>query len=113
MHAALRVVADEGLDARWARHERVANFLWQELERVGLACLIERENRLPSLTSVKVPDGIDAKKVTAFVLERVCFFFQRFIIKVQYGDWKRIGKFGWKSLAYWFDGHQLDGRECL
>lgn len=67
---ALTIVAEEGLEARWARHRQVAETFWQGLEDMGLQCLVEKEHRLPSLTTVKVPDGIDAKAVTKYVLDK-------------------------------------------
>ena len=70
LRAALRVVADEGLANRWKRHETVANCLWNELEANGLECLVDKKNRLFSLTSVKVPEGVDSKKVTTYILNK-------------------------------------------
>lgn len=67
---ALTIVAEEGLEARWARHRRVAEAFWSGLEDMGLECLVAKEHRLPSLTTVKVPEGIDAKALTKFVLEK-------------------------------------------
>lgn len=65
---ALRIVAEEGLEARWARHQRVAEELWQGLEKMGLECLVEKQYRLPSLTTVRVPEGVDAKAVQSYLL---------------------------------------------
>lgn len=67
---ALTIVAEEGLEARWVRHRKVANAFWNGLEEMGLECLVAKEHRLPSLTTVKVPEGIDSKKVTKYVLEK-------------------------------------------
>ncbi len=67
---ALTIVAEEGLEERWARHRRVAEAFWSGLEEMGLECLVAKEHRLPSLTTVKVPEGIDAKVLTKYVLEK-------------------------------------------
>lgn len=67
---ALTIVAEEGLEARWVRHRETAEFFWQGLEDMGLECLVEKEHRLPSLTTVKVPEGIDSKAVCKFVLDK-------------------------------------------
>lgn len=36
---------------------------------MGLKCLVPYENRLPSLTTVIIPDGVDGKKVTTHMRE--------------------------------------------
>jgi len=61
LREALRLLAEEGLEARWQRHQSNASKLWAGLDQLGLECMVPVEFRLPTLTSVKVPDGIDAK----------------------------------------------------
>ncbi len=61
----LRLVLEEGLENRWARHKANAEYLYEKLEKLGLHFLIRRENRLPSLTTVLVPDGVDDVSVRA------------------------------------------------
>ncbi|HEY9762301.1 MAG TPA: alanine--glyoxylate aminotransferase family protein [Trichocoleus sp.] len=60
---ALRLLAEEGLEARWQRHQQTAEKLWDGLADLGLACHVEQEFRLPTLTTVRVPEGVDAKAV--------------------------------------------------
>lgn len=64
----LRLVAEEGLAARWARHQATAELFWDGLEAIGLECHVERSIRLPSLTTVRVPQGVDAAAVTRRLL---------------------------------------------
>lgn len=68
LREALRLVAEEGLSARWARHQATAELLWGGLAEMGLRCHVEREFRLPSLTTVVIPDGVDGKAVTRRLL---------------------------------------------
>ncbi|MCI0393916.1 MAG: alanine--glyoxylate aminotransferase family protein [Chloroflexi bacterium] len=68
LREALRLVAGEGLEARWARHQANAELLWDGLEALGLACHVAREFRLPSLTTVRVPEGVDARVVARTLL---------------------------------------------
>jgi len=68
LREALFLVAEEGLDECWARHQNTAEYLWSGLSDLGLACLVERDIRLASLTTVRVPDGVDAKEVTVRLL---------------------------------------------
>eukprot|EP00177_Eucheuma_denticulatum_P003080 GFKZ01005553.1.p1 GENE.GFKZ01005553.1~~GFKZ01005553.1.p1 ORF type:complete len:402 (+),score=37.50 GFKZ01005553.1:220-1425(+) len=67
---ALTIVSEEGLENRWSRHRNVAEAFWEGLEKLGLECLVSKEHRLPSLTTVKVPDGVDPKAVTKHFLEK-------------------------------------------
>jgi len=66
---ALRIITEEGLEDRWERHRSNAEFLWEGLEELGIGCHVEKESRLPSLTTALVPDGIDSKAVSRWVLE--------------------------------------------
>jgi alanine-glyoxylate transaminase/serine-glyoxylate transaminase/serine-pyruvate transaminase len=65
---ALRLVAEEGLEARWERHRQTAELFWEGLSAIDLTCHVPHENRLPSLTTVRVPDGVDAKAVAGQLL---------------------------------------------
>lgn len=69
LREALRLLADEGLDHRWQRHQATAEAFWEGLETIGLKCHVAREYRLPTLTTVQVPDDIDAKAVTRTLLQ--------------------------------------------
>ena len=54
---ALQVVAEEGLEARWARHERNHKALASGLEAMGLALLPPAGERLWTLNAVRVPQA--------------------------------------------------------
>ena len=69
LREALRLLAAEGLEARWQRHQDTAEFFWTELESLGLSCHVDRAYRLPTLTTVRVPDGVDAKAVARTLLQ--------------------------------------------
>ncbi len=68
LREALRLVAEEGLENRWARHQENAELFWEGLADLGLSCHVEPDLRLPSLTTVRVPDGVDAKAVASRLL---------------------------------------------
>jgi len=59
LREALRLVAEEGLEARFERHRRHAEMLWDGLEAMGISMLVPREHRLTTLTTPKVPAGVD------------------------------------------------------
>lgn len=56
---ALRMIVDEGLDARWRRHERASQALRAGLEAIGLEQFGNRACSVPMITLVRVPDGVD------------------------------------------------------
>lgn len=59
LREALRLVREEGLEARFARHRENAERLWQGLEELGLELFVDPACRLPTLTTVRVPEGQD------------------------------------------------------
>ena len=63
LREALRLVAEEGLEARWDRHLQNARVLWEGLAEIGLRCHVEESVRIPSLTTVRIPEGVDGKAV--------------------------------------------------
>ncbi|NET38495.1 MAG: aminotransferase class V-fold PLP-dependent enzyme, partial [Cyanothece sp. SIO1E1] len=69
LREALRLLAEEGLEARWERHRVNAELLWEGLAALGLTCHVEAEFRLPTLTTVRIPDGIDGKAVARKLLD--------------------------------------------
>ena len=70
LREALRLVAEEGLDARWQRHRDNAELLWSGLESLHLTCHVEPEFRLPTLTTVRIPEGVDGKAVSKILLQK-------------------------------------------
>ncbi|MDR7435854.1 MAG: alanine--glyoxylate aminotransferase family protein [Armatimonadota bacterium] len=63
LHEALRIVQEEGLEARFARHATHAKALWAGLEGLGLRLFVPEPIRSPTLTTVEVPEGIDEAAV--------------------------------------------------
>ncbi|MEM6500552.1 MAG: alanine--glyoxylate aminotransferase family protein [Cyanobacteria bacterium P01_C01_bin.89] len=63
MRECLRLVAEEGLEERWARHQSTGELLWEGLADMGIECHVAKEFRLPTLTTVKIPEGVDGKAV--------------------------------------------------
>ena len=59
LREALRVVLEEGLDARYERHEHNARALLAGAKAIGLKPAAEEGYRAPMLTTLRIPDGID------------------------------------------------------
>jgi alanine-glyoxylate transaminase/serine-glyoxylate transaminase/serine-pyruvate transaminase len=70
LREALRLVQEEGLEARFARHKAHAELLWQGLEDMGLQLIVPREYRLPTLTTVAAPEGVNEADVRKRLLEQ-------------------------------------------
>ncbi|MCP9836921.1 alanine--glyoxylate aminotransferase family protein [Cyanobium sp. N.Huapi 1H5] len=70
MREALRLLAEEGLEAAWARHRTNAERLWAGLERLGLELHVSESLRLPTLTTVRIPEGVDGKAFSRHLLDR-------------------------------------------
>jgi alanine-glyoxylate transaminase/serine-glyoxylate transaminase/serine-pyruvate transaminase len=69
LREALRILLEEGLEARWARHERVGRALQAGLQAMGLELFAAEGYRLPVLTTVRVPEGVDGERVRRRLLE--------------------------------------------
>jgi alanine-glyoxylate transaminase/serine-glyoxylate transaminase/serine-pyruvate transaminase len=65
----LRLVVEEGVEVRWARHQANAERLWAGLAEIGLSCHVANPaHRIPALTTVRVPDGVDARETAVRLL---------------------------------------------
>lgn len=69
LREALRLITEEGLANCWQRHQRNAEYLWDGLENLGLTLHVERELRLPTLTTVRIPGGVDGKAIARQLLQ--------------------------------------------
>ncbi|MFT5051359.1 MAG: alanine-glyoxylate transaminase/serine-glyoxylate transaminase/serine-pyruvate transaminase [Chlamydiales bacterium] len=69
LHEALRLVLEEGLDARAARHVQNARALVAGLEALGLQARVPESERLAPLTAVSIPAGVDDAAVRGFLLK--------------------------------------------
>jgi len=69
LYEALNIVDEEGLDARWARHERNQKAFVDGLSKIGLSLLPPPADQLHSLSTVKIPDGVDDAAVRKMLLE--------------------------------------------
>jgi alanine-glyoxylate transaminase/serine-glyoxylate transaminase/serine-pyruvate transaminase len=69
LHEALRLVLEEGLEARFERHRRLHAALREGLEALGFEFLVEPAYRLPQLNAVRIPPGFDDKKIRRRLLD--------------------------------------------
>ena len=59
LHEALRIVLEEGLENRFARHARNHKALKAGLKALGIEYSVAEPNQLPMLNSVLIPSGVD------------------------------------------------------
>ena len=92
----LRLLLEEGLEARWARHMRNHKALKAGLNALGLHYTAAEGHQLPQLNAVKIPAGVDDLAVRKMLLAE-------FGIEIGggLGDFKgkawRIGLMGYNS----------------
>ena len=67
---ALAEVEEEGLDARWKRHEQTHRALVAALDRTAMSLLPPAGERLWSLNAVRIPDGVDDAATRRHLLDR-------------------------------------------
>jgi len=69
IYEALRIVLEEGLEARFARHVANATALVAGLKGMGIELAAQEGHRLPQLTALTIPDGIKDAKVRERLLK--------------------------------------------
>lgn len=70
LHESLRILAQEGLEHSWQRHQQMHLLLKQGLDALQLRFVVAEHCRLPQLNSVYIPDGIDDAAVRKQLLEQ-------------------------------------------
>ena len=68
-HEALRLILEEGLEERWARHQAAHEALVRGLDRLGLSLFPPAQNRCATINIVNVPEGVDDAKVRRRLLD--------------------------------------------
>lgn len=66
---ALLLMEEEGLQNRLARHLKNHEALVAGVEAMGLEMLVAPEHRLPTLNTVRIPEGVDDARVRGYLLE--------------------------------------------
>lgn len=68
LREALRLIAEEGLEARFARHRLNHEALVAGIEGMGLSMLVAEKERLPMLNAILIPEGADDGKLRKVLL---------------------------------------------
>ena len=67
LHEAMRLVCNETLEKRFARHKTRSTALQAAILCLGLELYVEPESRLNSVVGIKLPEGLDSKTVCAHI----------------------------------------------
>ncbi len=68
LHEALVILQDEGLENAWTRHDKHHQALRAGLEAMGLSFIVNKEERLPQLNAITIPEGVDDATVRSTLL---------------------------------------------
>jgi alanine-glyoxylate transaminase / serine-glyoxylate transaminase / serine-pyruvate transaminase len=97
LHEALRLTLEEGLEARWERHRQNYTALVAGLEAMGITLFVENPaDRLPTVTAVNVPNGVEAVKVKNRLLEEFNIEISGGLGSLKTKIW-RVGLMGYSS----------------
>jgi alanine-glyoxylate transaminase / serine-glyoxylate transaminase / serine-pyruvate transaminase len=69
IYEAIRIILEEGLEARYARHRTAHEALVAGLDRLGLLLFTPESNRCPTINVIRIPDGVDDAKVRSRLLD--------------------------------------------
>lgn len=68
LHEGLRILLQEGLDARFQRHRINERALVAGIQGMGLKLYGEMSSKLPVVTCIEIPDGMDGESVRSMLL---------------------------------------------
>jgi alanine-glyoxylate transaminase/serine-glyoxylate transaminase/serine-pyruvate transaminase len=98
LHEALQLIEEEGLEARWRRHERNHHALKAGLAAIGLEIASQENHQLWTLNSVRLPDGVDDAGVRTALLDEFSIEIGGGLGPLKGQTW-RIGLMGESSTA--------------
>jgi alanine-glyoxylate transaminase/serine-glyoxylate transaminase/serine-pyruvate transaminase len=68
LHEALLILSEEGIENSWKRHLENHVLLRDGLEQIGINFLVNKDDRLPQLNTIFIPEGIDDPKTRSKLL---------------------------------------------
>jgi alanine-glyoxylate transaminase/serine-glyoxylate transaminase/serine-pyruvate transaminase len=70
LREALRLIVEEGLEARFQRHQLNHRALAEGLKMLEIEFLVEEQYRLPMLNAVKIPEIVDDVNIRKYLLNK-------------------------------------------
>ncbi|MBI3647904.1 MAG: aminotransferase class V-fold PLP-dependent enzyme [Actinobacteria bacterium] len=71
LYEGIRLALEEGLEARWARHEDAGRYFQQQMRDRGYTFLSDPDHQLWELSAVNVPEDVDGKQVQSRFLREL------------------------------------------
>jgi alanine-glyoxylate transaminase / serine-glyoxylate transaminase / serine-pyruvate transaminase len=97
MHEAMRIVLEEGLEESWERHRQNQKALIAGLEAMGIGLFVQDPaDRLPTVTAINIPDGVDGAKVSSRLLNEFSIEISGGLGELKGKIW-RVGLMGYSS----------------
>ena len=70
LHEGLRLIHEEGLENRFARHLRASQTMVSGLEGLGLRLHVKEGARIPHVATPLAPEGVDVAQVRQYLLDK-------------------------------------------
>lgn len=96
LHEGLRLMLNEGLDQAYARHRLNDEAIVAGITAMGLGVYGDRETKMPTVTPILVPEGIDSEAVRSLLLTQFGVEIASSFGPLQGKVW-RIGNMGFSS----------------
>ena len=109
VHAALRLIRQEGLENVFERHRRMARMVRAGVRGMGLRTLPEDAYAVDTVTAVYVPDGVDAAVVVSRARDAYSVLFGGGIGRLEHSI-VRIGHLGFTQVDSLLAGLEALGR---
>jgi alanine-glyoxylate transaminase/serine-glyoxylate transaminase/serine-pyruvate transaminase len=105
LHEALLVLHEEGIENSWKRHESNGKSLVDELKIIGLYPFVNENERLPQLTSITIPDGVDDVRIRSSLLNN-------YNIEIGAGLGELAGKV-WRFGLMGYSSNEMNIQACV
>jgi len=105
LHEALVILLEEGVENSWARHQKNHEALRAGFEAMGLQFVVPKDQRLPQLNAVSVPEGVDEAAVRSTLLKE-------YNLEIGAGLGAMAGKI-WRVGLMGYASNQTNVRFCL
>ena len=109
VQAALRLIRREDLDQIFARHRRMAQLVRTGVRGMGLQPFVDDASAVATVTTVRMPAGVDGRKVVAHARDRYEVLFGNGIGRLEH-DVIRIGHLGYTRPEWLLDGLETLGK---
>jgi aspartate aminotransferase-like enzyme len=109
VQAAVRLIREEGLQQVFARHRRMARLARAGVRGMGLQPFVDDASAVDTVTTVRMPQGVDGLKVVAYARDRYQVLLGNGIGRLEH-DIIRIGHLGYMKPEWLLGGLEALGK---